>query len=137
MNDVITMPPEVSTAFDGFPEPVRARLLELRRLLFDVAARTAGSGTIVETIKWGQPSYLTECPKSGSTVRLGCAGDGRPALFCHCQTTLIGQFRDLYPDAFDFEGNRALVLKDGAFPQEELAHCVALALTYHRRRRAK
>ena len=131
-----SMPADVASAFSDLPESVRERLLGVRGLLFDTAARTAGVGEVVETLKWGQPSYLTVRPKSGSTVRLGISGDGRPALFCHCQTTLIGAFRDLYPDVFDFEGNRALVLKEGDPPDAELAHCIALALTYHRRKRA-
>ncbi len=129
------IPADVAAAFDALPDSVRPQLLEMRDLLFDVAARTDGIGEVVETLKWGQPSYLTVRPKSGSTVRLGVSKDGRPAMFCHCQTTLVGEYRNLYHSAFDFEGNRAVILKEEvALPVAELQHCIALALTYHRRK---
>ncbi len=129
------MPPDVAAAFEALPAHVRARLKALRMLVFRVAAKTDGVGDIVETLKWGEPSYLTERPKSGSTIRLGVSKDDRPALFCHCQTSLISDFRTRYPNSFDYEGNRALVLKDGEdLPQAELEHCIAMALTYHKRK---
>lgn len=128
---------DVKTVFENFADSVRPQLLDLRELVFEIAAKTDAAGEIVEALKWGQPSYLTVRPKSGSTIRLGVGKSGRPALFCHCQTSLISEFRDIYPKTFDFEGNRALVLKEGgALPKAELAHCIALALTYHRRKRS-
>jgi hypothetical protein len=129
------MPDNVASAYEAFSETVRPHLLELRDLVFRVADGTDAAGRIVETLKWGQPSYRTVEPKSGSTIRFGVSKDGRPALFCHCQTNLVSQYRELYPDAFDFEGNRALVLKQGRrLPRAELEHCIALALTYHKRK---
>ena len=47
-----------------------ARLMTLRALIFDVAAKTDGVGALDETLKWGEPAYLTRS-KSGSTIRLG------------------------------------------------------------------
>lgn len=129
------MPADVAGAFERLSDDALPRLLAIRDLIFKVAADTDGVGEIVETLKWGQPSYLTVRPKSGSTVRLGVSKDGRPALFCHCQTTLVQQYRDLYEADFDFEGNRAVILKDdSSLPVAELEHCLALALTYHRRK---
>jgi hypothetical protein len=53
-----------------------------------------------------------------------------------CQTTLIGTFRTLFADDFAFEGNRALLLKlSDPLPEQPLAACVAMALTYHRDKR--
>ncbi len=57
----------------------------------------------------------------------------RYAIYFNCNTSLVGTFRELYGDLFRFEGNRAIVF--GAadpLPVNELKHCVALALTYHR-----
>jgi hypothetical protein len=62
--------PAVPAIFDGYPKPVRARLLALRKLILDTAKTTKGVGAIEETLKWGQPSYLTSESKSGSTVRI-------------------------------------------------------------------
>ena len=89
------MPADVAGAFEALSDDALPRLLSIRDLIFKVAADTDGVGEIVETLKWGQPSYLTVRPKSGSTVRLGVSKDGRPALFCHCQTTLVREYREL------------------------------------------
>jgi hypothetical protein len=128
--------PDVAAAFAKFPDDVRTRLLDVRALIYQTAHETQGVGDIVETLKWAQPSYETVRPKSGTPIRLGVAKDQRPALFVHCQTTLIAEFRDLYENVFDFEGNRALVF--GADPganRDALAMCIRRALTYRLRNR--
>jgi hypothetical protein len=66
----------VRAAFESWPQPLRARLLALRRLIFDTAAATEDVGCVQETLKWGQPSYLTPETRSGSTVRIAPAGRG-------------------------------------------------------------
>ncbi len=116
----------------GHPAPVQARLDALRRLILDTARKTDGVGCIEETLKWGQPSFLTPETKSGSTIRIDATKDGRTAMYFHCQTSLVATFRQLYPNDFSFEGNRALVFDAKAKPPEKpLRHCIALALTYH------
>src|SRR5258708_8444829 len=62
--------PAVDAVFDAYPKPVKAKLLALRRLIFDTAKATKGVGTLQETLKWGQPSYLTAETNSGGTVRI-------------------------------------------------------------------
>jgi len=64
---------DVQAVFKGYPPAVRAKLMALRELVFDTADRTAGVGPLSETLKWGQPSYLTEETGSGSTVRVHTA----------------------------------------------------------------
>ncbi|MGI9414318.1 MAG: hypothetical protein ACR2PM_11650 [Hyphomicrobiales bacterium] len=51
--------PDVRAVFDSYPKQTRDRLLALRGLILDTAARTEGVGALEETLKWGQPSYLT------------------------------------------------------------------------------
>ena len=128
--------PDIAAVFAGYPKALRNRLHSLRRLILETAAATDGVGPLEETLKWGQPSYLT-ADKSGSTIRIGPAtgAEDRCALFVHCQTDLIAQFRVHYPDRLQYEGKRAVVLPlDGPLPEAELRHCIALALTYHRRK---
>lgn len=135
MTETVPMADDVKAVFNAMPEDTRLILLAVRDLVFETATQTNEAGEVVETLKWGQPSYLTVRPKSGSTIRLGTGKSGEPALFCHCQTSLVSQFRDVYPQVFDFEGNRALVIKDDSpLPRDELSHCIALALTYHKRK---
>ena len=126
--------PAVEAVFSAYPKPLRTKLLALRRLIFETAKTTAGVGRLEETLKWGQPSYLTTETKSGSTVRIDrvkSTADGY-AIYFHCQTDLVETFRDLYPTEFNYAGNRSILL-DAAqkLPEPALRHCVALALTYH------
>ena len=124
--------------FKGYRVPVRTRLLALRRLIFDTAKATEGVGRIEETLKWGQPSYLTPDTRSGSTIRIGQvkSTDDQYAVYFHCQTDLVATFRELYPDEFRYGGNRTILFStEDAVPQSALRHCLALALTYHLNKR--
>ncbi len=126
----------VDSVFAAYPRPIKAKLLALRRLIFDTAKATKGVGAVEEALKWGQPSYLTPESKSGSTIRIDQvkAEAGRYAVYFHCQTNLVETFRELYPK-LRYEGNRAILLDAGdELPEAELRHCVGLALTYHLRK---
>ncbi|MBT9472701.1 MAG: DUF1801 domain-containing protein [Pseudomonadota bacterium] len=130
---------QIDTVFAAYREPVRTRLLALRDLILATARATPGVGEIEETLRWGQPSYLTPVSRSGSTIRIDAvkgAGD-RYALYVHCQTDLLARFRDLYGEALTYEGKRALVF-DAAAPLDEdvVSHCISLALTHHSRKSA-
>ncbi len=124
----------VAAIFAAYPSATRRKLLALRQLIFDVAASTDGVGALEETVKWGQPSYLTAATKSGSTIRIDGVknSEGRCALYFNCQTSLVETFKELYRGKLRLEGRRAIVLEaEGRLPIEELRHCIALALTYH------
>ena len=106
----------------------------MRKLIFDVASDTEGVGDLTETLKWRQPSYLTENTKSGSTIRIGREkkSDGDYAIYFKCQTSLVATFKDRYKNIFRYEGNRAIVFRlNDKIPVNELRHCIAIALTYH------
>ena len=127
----------VDAVLDGCPKPARSQLLALRKLILDTARSTKGVGRLEETLKWGQPSYLTAETGSGSTIRIDRvkSADNQVAMFFHCQTDLVATFRELYPQ-LRYSGNRAILLDaDQKLPVAELRHCVALALTYHLRKR--
>ena len=132
--------PGVAAVFEAYPPEVKDRLLRLRDLIFETAAETDGVGAIEETLKWGQPSYLTPETKSGSTIRIDKlkSDDGHTAMFFHCQTHLVDTFREIFRDDLEFEGNRAINL-DAAeeLPEEALRHCIAMALTYHLNKKKK
>ena len=128
--------PDVEAAFAAFPEPARTGLLRLRGLIFETAATTAGVGTLRETLKWGQPAYLTPETRSGSTLRLGLPKQGGFAIYTHCQTTILSDFQSIFPGDFIYEGNRAIHFADNAsLPLEKLRLLIRSALTYHLKRR--
>ena len=113
-------------------------MLALRRLILDTARATKGVGAVEETLKWGQPSYLTPETKSGSTIRIDQVKSvaNQYAVYFHCQTNLVETFRELHPTEFSYGGNRCIILSaNDDVPEAALRHCVALALTYHLNRR--
>jgi len=123
---------EVAVKFRGFPDHALRRLLAIRQLIFETADETPGVGTVVETLKWGQPAYLTVKPKSGSTIRLGLSKRGATAIFAHCQTTIISDFQTLFPNDFVYQANRAVHLpEDTGLPADQLRLLIRSALTYH------
>jgi hypothetical protein len=128
--------PQVRAVFDGFPAPVRRRLLEIRSLIFETAGKLDGVGPLTETLKWGEPAYLTNATGSGTTIRLGWlkSAEKECAVLLNCRTTLVETFRTRFPDAFSYEKNRAILLSaSGSLPSAPLAICLSMALTYHRR----
>jgi hypothetical protein len=128
--------PAVQTVFDSYPPALHKKLLALRQLILDTAAATSGVGALEETLKWGEPAYVTTQSKSGSTVRIDRKkNQHRYAIYFNCNTTLVDTFRSMFPDSFHFEGNRALVFDVGdVLPKKELSFCIAMALTYHQKK---
>src|SRR5581483_5183115 len=130
--------PEVAAIFESYPQDIKSKLMFLRQLIFDVASRTDGVGELEETLKWGQPSYLTTRTRSGSLVRIDQikSQEGKYAMFFHCQTTLVDTFKEMYRGQFEFGGNRSIIFgaKDRV-PVDELSHCISMALTYHLNKR--
>lgn len=122
----------LAAKFQSYPEDVREKLLNLRQLILDTAAEYPEVETLTETLKWGEPAYIS---KIGSTVRMDWKAQ-KPeqlALYFNCNTKLVATFRELYGASVDFEGNRALVLpRSGEFPHKIIKHCIAMALQYHK-----
>jgi hypothetical protein len=128
------MPPNVAAVFAQFPAPVRQRLGQVRALIFQVANESPTVGPLTETLKWGEPAYLTEATGSGSTIRLGWpkTSPAHAAVYFNCKTTLVPIFREMFPREFAFSGNRAILLAaDKAFEDDALSLCLRMALTYH------
>ena len=124
--------PEVLAVFNSYPSVMRQKLLFLRAMIFEVAQEDEDSSPIEETIKWGEPSYLS---KHGSTIRIAwkASKPNQYALYFHCKTTLIDTFKELYSDVFTFEGNRAIMFNESdEIPVDEVRHCISMALNYHR-----
>lgn len=122
----------VKALIDSYPEKAGQRLRELRELVLEAAAQSEWVNELEETLKWGEPSYLS---KYGSTVRM----DWKPkkpdefAIYFKCTSKLVPTFRELFPNHFRFEGNRAIVFGiEEEIPRSELKQCIKVALDYHK-----
>lgn len=124
----------VKEVFESYSEPMRAKLLVLRELIFETAASIPDVGEIEETLKWGEPTYATSQSKSGSPLRIAYKAS-RPtqyAMYFICHTNLLETFRTMFPKDFKFEGNRAIVFEaSDSVLTPELTKCITAALTYH------
>ena len=124
----------VTAAYARYPADAQEALICVRTLIFEEAERL-NVGPIEETLKWGEPAYLTSASKAGSTIRLAWKKYA-PAygnLFLNCQTNLVSEVQSHFPDAFTYTGRRGLAFKlTDTFPEFPVRAAVSLALTYHR-----
>ena len=121
----------VQPVFDNYPDHVRSCMNALRELVFEIAVELDLT-QLDETLKWGEPSYLT---KHGSTIRMDWKekSPDQYSLYFKCTSKLVTTFREVYGDLFQYEGNRALVFRlEDSIPVQEVKECIATALRYHK-----
>jgi len=100
-------------------------------MIYEICSELDNVGDIEESLKWGQPSYGTK-PKTGTPIRLGLSKGGSPALFVHCQTTLVSDLDSNNIHGLETLDNRAVLLPKGTFWENPgLRSFVRAALTYH------
>ncbi|MDP3313039.1 DUF1801 domain-containing protein [Lutibacter sp.] len=124
--------PEVELVFANYPDFIRNKLLTMRELVIETAREIDGITNLEETLKWGEPSYLT---KSGSTIRMDWKSKSptQYAMYFKCTSRLIETFKMIFNNSFNFEGKRAIVFKiEDNIPKNELKSCIKTALTYHK-----
>ncbi|MBI9053459.1 MAG: DUF1801 domain-containing protein [Bacteroidales bacterium] len=124
--------PEVESVFNNYPEIVCNKILHLQKLIIETANEIEEITDIEETLKWGEPSYLT---KIGSTIRIDWK-ENKPnqyAMYFKCTSKLVPSFKMIYNDLFEFEGTRAIVFQmNDKIPETELKNCIRAGLTYHK-----
>ncbi|MCB1180057.1 MAG: DUF1801 domain-containing protein [Leptospiraceae bacterium] len=121
---------EVKKVFDNYPIKYKFKLLALRNLIFSIA-KTNGIGEVEETLRWGEPSYIS---KKGSTIRIDWKekSPNNYGIYFKCTSLLVPTFKKLYPKKFHYEGTRAILFKlNDKIPKKELTHCIEMALNYH------
>ncbi len=128
----LTTDPRVNEVFKNYPKAVKSRMLHLRDLVLSTASETDGVEKLEETLKWGEPSYVT---KFGSALRMDWKAKtpDQFAMYFKCTSKLVPTFKAVYKDKFNFEKNRAIVFNlNEKIPEAELKQCIAMALTYHK-----
>lgn len=127
----VVQDPQVIEKFQSYPKEVRAKLEYLRELIVETAAELEAVRQLEETLKWGEPSYLT---KKGSTIRMDwkTKTPDQYALYFKCTSKLVPTFKELYGDLFRYENTRAILFElEEEIPVAALKDCIAMALTYH------
>ena len=128
----LTTNPKTKEVFNAYPLEVQQQMNQLRALIIEAASEIEDLENLEETLKWGEPSYLS---KIGSTVRIDwkTKTPEQFAIYFKCTSKLVTTFKTIYKDTFEFEGNRAIVFKlNDNIPETELKHCISMALTYHK-----
>lgn len=124
--------PKVVDVFNIYPEQVKMKIKFLRDLIIESATEMENISNLEETLKWGEPSYLT---KHGSTIRIDwkAKAPNQYAIYFKCTSKLVPSFKSKYPKTFRFEGNRAIVFQmEDKIPKQELKDCITAALQYHK-----
>ena len=132
------LPRDVKTVVRTYPSAARSRFMDIREIVFAAAADTPETGPLTETLKWGQPAYLTEVTQSGATLRVAWnqRDPDRIGIFLNCRSSLVENIRTLYPGTFEIEGTRGLKLAlDKPLPKQAIDHVARLSQSYHRRKR--
>lgn len=124
--------PRVEEVFKTYPREVKQQMLHLREMVLKTASETEGLEKLEETLKWGEPSYVT---KHGSTLRMDwkVKTPEQYAMYFKCTSKLVPRFKTIFKDKFSYEKNRAILFKlDEEIHEAELKQCVKMALTYHK-----
>ena len=123
------MDAKIQDVLNLYPKEIAQRLCQIRALIY-ATAQEHNIDTITETLKWGEPSYISPI---GSTIRLGWKKQtpNNYYVYFHCKTSLIETIKEVYGEQFSYQGNRALVFNiNQNFNDATLAQCLSLSLRY-------
>jgi hypothetical protein len=124
--------PIVTEKFENYPDNVRDKIQFLRELVIETAEEIQDITVLEETLKWGEPSFLT---KNGSTLRMDWKKKtpNQYQMYFKCTSRLVETFRLVFGDFFEYEKNRAIIFQlDQEIPVNELKKCIKATLTYHK-----
>tara|TARA_B100001109_G_scaffold255877_1_gene261979 strand:+ start:10453 stop:10881 length:429 start_codon:yes stop_codon:yes gene_type:complete len=122
---------KVADKFASYPEEVKPHMEYLRLLVLETA-KELGIEELEETLKWGEPSYLT---KKGSTLRMDwkAKNPNQYALYFKCTSKLVPSFKAVFGDVFEYQKNRAILFQiNQEIPIQEVKQCIAATLQYHK-----
>ena len=118
--------PDVKEKFKKYLKHIKPKINHLRKLIIHVANSDELITEIEETLKWGEPSYLT---KNGSTLRIEWKAKNptRYAMYFKCTNKLVSTVIKVFGDLFKYENTGAILFNlDGKIPEDELKSCISL-----------
>lgn len=91
----ITTSPEFETKLTSYPDVVRDKMLHLRKLVEETAEEVSEITELEETLKWGEPSFLT---KDGSTLRMDWKEKtlDQYQMYFKCTSRLVETFKIVF-----------------------------------------
>lgn len=133
MNNLrVTSHQQVEEVFNKYPEEIQVKMRFLRQLVLQVAHELDEISEIEETLKWGEPSYLTP---HGSTLRMDWK-EKTPhqyQMYFKCTSRLVDTFKIIFGNIFTYDGSRAIVFRiDEEVPVKPLIKCITATLLYHK-----
>jgi len=131
----INSDPRVKPVFAKYPTKVRGKMKALRKLVIESAKEIEELEELEETLKWGEPSYLS---KHGSTLRMDwkTKTPDQYQLYFKCTSKLVSTFKRVYGKKFSYEKDRAIVFEmTDKLPEKEVKQCIKAALQYHKVKR--
>ena len=124
--------PRVIITFERYPTFVQPQLQSLRELIVQTAIELEDVVELQETLKWGEPSFITPI---GSTLRMDWKEKfpDQYQLYFQCTSKLIPTFKSVFGNRLHYEGTRAIIFKlDEPFPEEVAKYCIRTTLRYHK-----
>ncbi len=124
--------PDFESVIANYPDLVRDKMRFLRRLVIETANELSEIDKIEETLKWGEPSFVT---KTGSTLRMDWKKKtpDQYQMYFKCTSRLVETFKMVFGDFFEYEKNRAIIFQlDQEVPVNELKQCIKATLMYHK-----
>lgn len=128
----ITTNPVFENKIANYPDFVRGKLLFLRELVIETAKEIPEIENLEETLKWGEPSFVT---KSGSTLRMDWKKKtpDQYQMYFKCTSRLVETFKMVFGSLFEYEKKRAIIFQlDQEIPVTELKKCIRATLMYHK-----
>ena len=97
---------KVEAVFTNYPDFVRDKMQHLRKLVRETAEETEDVVVLEETLKWGEPSFVT---KDGSTLRMDWKEKtpNQYAIYFQCTSRLVDTFRLVFDHKFQYEGKKS------------------------------
>src|SRR5690606_28656645 len=107
---VVKSNPKVEDIFANYPDPVRNKMRFLRGLVIETAEETEGIDDLEETLKWGEPSFIT---KNGSTLRMDWKekSPDQYAMYFQCTSRLVNTSRMIFDRKFQYKENGAIIFQ--------------------------
>lgn len=124
--------PDVQNAYESLPDSHKRYAYQIRDWIWEEVEGMSLGCNVIETLKWGEPSYLPAKRRIGSTLRIGQFDEKHIALYFNCQTMLVENFRSMFGREVQYSKNRAVLFNvSEPLPEPIVKTCASRTFRYH------